>query len=179
MNKKKFKLLRITAIACFIFAIIEFTFAGLIIFSPIADELTENSIKVLGASEEEAKDMDSEIDKAISESIEKGEITEEEAEEAKGITVKIIQIFIGVVYIIEAVFFIIEALLIYRAINKGKTTLLIIFVSIGIISQLATLITVASKSAYDWNSASDLVSLLIKTIILKQVFQIRRLNKDY
>ena len=178
-DKKKFRVLRIAAVACFIFAILEFILAGLIIFSPMSEELTAKVSETMGITDEELTELDSEIDKAISENIEKGDIAEDEASQAKGYVILIIKIFIGVIYCIEALFFIIEALLIYRAMKKGKTTLIIVFLFIGIASQLMSLILVTIHNSYDVNSLSDLVSLIIKTVILKQIFEIRRINLDY
>jgi len=178
-DKKKFRILRIAAVVCFILAILEFTLAGLIVFSPMSDELTDKVFETMGVTDEQLADMDTEVDNAISESVEKGEITEEEAGEAKLFTKAIIKIFIAVIYAIEATFFVIEAFLIYRAIKKGKTTLILIFLIIGIASQLLSLISAATHNSYDVNSLSDLISLIIKTVILKQIFEIRRLNTEY
>lgn len=132
MKNKKYRVLRIAAIICFIFAIIEFGIGAFIFLSPLADENIE----------------------------------------------QIIIFSIAIVFVVEGIFFIIEGFLIYRAIKKGKTTLIIIFLLIEMFFQLITLINVAINSAYDFTSASDLISLIIKTVILKQIFEIRRLNME-
>ena len=102
-----------------------------------------------------------------------------ETTEDSAIALIVMKIVIAVIYGIEGLFFIIEGLLIYRAsLNGKKTTILIIFLLIGIISQLFTLINAAMRSSYDINSATDVISVIIKAFILKQVFEVRRLDMD-
>ena len=153
MKTNKFRILKIFAVICFVFAILEFILAALVITTSVSDDyvntFTENT----------------EIEKSL----------DEIPEDVFMLAVKII---IGILFCIEATFFIIEGFLINRAIKKGKTTLIIILILIGILGQLIFLISVAIHNSYDFNSASDLVSLIIKTIILRQIFEIRRLNNE-
>jgi len=178
MKTKKFRILKIAAVICFIFAILEYILAGLIAFSPVSEEITYKLVESAGVTDEDLENMDAEIDNKLEESVEKGEIAEEDANEAKSYVSLIIRVIIAVMYCIEATFFIVEGFLIYRAIKKGKTTLIIVFLIIGIASQLLSLINTATHNSYDINSLSDLISLIIKTVILKQVFEIRRINND-
>lgn len=96
----------------------------------------------------------------------------------KDTVVLVLKIIISIIYFIQALFFIIEGILISRAILKGKTTLIIVFLLLGFILPLLTLIHAATISTYTIDSASNLVSLVIKTVILRQVFEIRRLKMD-
>lgn len=173
MKTKKFRLLKIVAIICFIFAIIQVGIGLLIIFFP----LTDNSINELINNNNDTSE-EFEIEKSIEELELPEDISIEDKMEAKQIIIDVIKAIIAVIYFIEAVFSVIEGLLIYRAIKKGKTTLIIIFLLMGFVIPLLTLINAAINSTYDINSATNVVSLIIKTIILKQIFEIRRMNSD-
>ena len=151
MKTNKYRILKVFAVLCFILAIIEFGLAILVFTTSESDEYL----------------------KTFYENVEIDNYSEELSEDTVIFAMKII---FGIIYCIEATFFIIEGYLIYRAIKKGKTTFLLIFILIGILVQLISLISVAIHNSYGFNSAVDLFSIIIKTIILKQVFEIRRLN---
>lgn len=146
MKTKKYRILKITAVICFIFAVLEIGLALLISFAPISKELFAETLKIEQQNREEV--------------------------------IMLIRIIVALAFWIEAIFYIIEGFLIYRAIKKGKTTLIIVLLLLGFITPLITLINAAINSSYDLNSATNLVSIVIKTVILKQVFEIRRLNED-
>ena len=151
MKTNKFKILKIFVVICFLFAIVEFILAALVITTSVSDEYVKTFAKNEG------------IEKSL----------DEIPEDVFMIAIKII---IGIIFCIEAISFIVEGFLINRAIKKGKTTLIIVLMLIGIFGQLISLISVAIHNSYGFNSASDLASLIIKTIILRQIFEIRRLN---
>lgn len=161
MGTKKFRLLKAVAIICFIFAIIEFGLGIFTIVSPYADENVDQLIQ--------ATNEDEDIDNT-----DLADLNEEEY----SMVHLIVKIILSSVYFIECFLFILEGFLIYRAIKKGKTTLITIILIIGLLGQLATLITAAVRSTYDFNSASSLIAVIIRTIILRQIFEIRRLNAD-
>jgi len=146
LKTKKYRILKITAVICFIFAVLEIGLALLISFAPISKELFAETLKIEQQNREEV--------------------------------IMLIRIIVALAFWIEAIFYIIEGFLIYRAIKKGKTTLIIVLLLLGFITPLITLINAAINSSYDLNSATNLVSIVIKTVILKQVFEIRRLNED-
>ncbi|MBR3249072.1 MAG: hypothetical protein IKF83_00015 [Clostridia bacterium] len=158
MGTKKFRLLKAVAIICFIFAIIEFGLGVFTIVSPYADE---NVDQLIQATKEDDNTNLADLN-----------------EEEYSIVHLIVKIILSSVYFIECFLFILEGFLIYRAIKKGKTTFITIILIIGLLGQLVTLIIAAVRSTYDFNSASSLIAVIIRTIILRQIFEIRRLNAD-
>ena len=150
--KSKNKILTIFSILCLVIGILELLFGGLIITLGINSDMLETEIGT-----EEIMNIP----------------------ELKDVPIQYIVIFFGVINLIEGLFFLFEAFLIRRASKNGKKTLfLIILLLIGIASQLITLIGAASANRYDVSSAIDVVSLIIKETILKQVFEVRRLDMD-
>ena len=158
MGTKKFRLLKAVAIICFIFAIIEFGLGVFTIVSPYADE---NVDQLIQATKEDDNTNLADLN-----------------EEEYSIVHLIVKIILSSVYFIECFLFILEGFLIYRAIKKGKTTFITIILIIGLLGQLVTLIISAVRSTYDFNSSSSLIAVIIRTIILRQIFEIRRLNAD-
>ena len=158
MGDKKFRLLKIVAIICFIYAFVE---VGIGLYMMISTESDSKLYATLSAMIDEE---DEELKNSMEEYREK--------------IIYIVKILLASIYFIQALFFTIEGALIGRAIMKGKTTLIIVFLLMGFIFPLLTLINAAVHSTYDVNSASSLISLIIKTIILKKVFEIRALNRD-
>ncbi|MBR3152931.1 MAG: hypothetical protein IKF52_04960 [Clostridia bacterium] len=148
----KYRALKIAAVVCFVFAIFEFALAAIVIATPVSDEYVKSF------SESENKDL------ADNEELSEEDVLLED------------KIGFGVFFCIEATGFIIEGFLIFRAIKKGKTTLILIIILMSMFGQVTALISVAIHDSYDFNSASDLISLIINTVILKQIFEIRRLN---
>lgn len=147
--KSKNKVLTVFSIICFIVAIIEILIGCVIGFTDLGDGIIESA------------------------GIEKISALET----IEYMVVKLAFVFI---YFIEAMFFVVESWLINRASKNGKKTVLLIFLLLmGIFFQLLTLISAAVRSAYDINSAIDVLSVLIKVYILKQVFEVRRLDMDY
>lgn len=159
MGTKKFMLLKFAAIACFIFAIVEFGLGVFMLVSPYADEAVD------------------EIVQAKEDGVEESILTDLNEEEYAEIHL-VVKVFLIIVYFIEVFLSVLEGFLIYRAIKKGKTTLIIVILIIGLTFQLSTLIAAAVRSTYDFNSASSLVAVLIRTVVLKQIFQIRRINAE-
>lgn len=172
MKTKKFRVLKIAAIICFIYAVVEI---GIGIYTIVSSDTDDKIITLWATIEEDEGKGKEELIEQINNN-ETIQIGEERVSKSDVLTV--IKIVFSMIYFVQALFFIVEGLLISRAILKGKTTLIIVFLLLGFILPLLTLIHSARTATYNIDSASNLVSIIIKTIILKQVFEIRRLNMD-